>query len=193
MNRAVQTVRDALKAYDRDHADRAVFGPLPSLLDDGDKNQIHRLWRQGVSADALARQFHRTRSSVYRIINEVRPRRLLETKLEYIPHPSFDDPALVNEILAPMPEPADGKSPRRLKAPKGLPAYLADLYENPLLSREQEYHLFRKMNYLKHQAYLLREKVDPVRAAPWISTGSRNFKGRRWRSRIKSSAATCAW
>ena len=28
------------------------------------------------------------------------------------------------------------------------PAYLAGLYEVPLLTREQEVHLFRKMNYL---------------------------------------------
>ena len=45
-----------------------------------------------------------------------------------------------------MPEPADGKAPRRTKAPKGLPPYLASLYEVPLLTREQEMHLFRKMN-----------------------------------------------
>ena len=63
-----------------------------------------------------------------------------------------------------MPEPADGKAPRRPKAPKGLPPYLASLYEVPLLDREQEMHLFRKMNYLKYQAHQIRSKVDPSRA-----------------------------
>lgn len=163
IGRAPQTVRDALKAYDRDHPDRAVFPTPPVSLDDADKNQIHRLWRQGASAEALARQFQRTRSSVYRIINEVRARRLLETKLEFIPHADFDDPARAEEILAPLPEPADGKAPRRIKPPKGLPPYLVDLYENPLLTREQEHHLFRKMNYLKAQAQRLRESIDPAR------------------------------
>jgi RNA polymerase primary sigma factor/RNA polymerase sigma factor len=38
------------------------------------------------------------------------------------------------------------------------------LYEVPLLSREQEQHLFRKMNYLKHQAARLRASLDPARA-----------------------------
>ena len=47
----------------------------------------------GVSVEVLAAQFGRTRSSIYRLINEVRARRILETKLEFIPHPSFDDPA----------------------------------------------------------------------------------------------------
>ena len=112
----------------------------------------------------LAAQFGRTRSSIYRVINEMRARRILETKLEFMPHPSFDDPAAAAAILAPMPAPADGKAPRRPKAPKGLPPYLASLYEVPLLDREQEAHLFRKMNFLKYQANQLREQLDPARA-----------------------------
>ena len=63
-----------------------------------------------------------------------------------------------------MPEPADGKAPRRTKAPKGLPPYLASLYEVPLLAREQEAHLFRKMNYLKFLANRLRDSIDPAQA-----------------------------
>jgi len=38
------------------------------------------------------------------------------------------------------------------------------LYEVPLLTREQEYHLFRKFNFLKYKATKLREKLDPARA-----------------------------
>jgi RNA polymerase primary sigma factor len=93
-----------------------------------------------------------------------RARRILGARLKYIPHPSFDDPAARDAILGPLPVPADGKAPRRTKPPKGLPPYLADLYENPLLSREQEMHLFRKMNYLKFLANRLRERIEPTRA-----------------------------
>ena len=50
------------------------------------------------------------------------------------------------------------------RPPKGLPPYLASLYEVPLLSREQEAHLFRKMNYLKYLATQLREAIDPAKA-----------------------------
>ncbi len=63
-----------------------------------------------------------------------------------------------------MPEPVDGKPGRRTKAPKGLPPYLASLYEVPLLAREQEAHLFRKMNYLKYLANQLRDSIDPAKA-----------------------------
>jgi RNA polymerase primary sigma factor len=118
----------------------------------------------GVSVDVLSAQFNRTRSSIYRLINEVRAQRILETKLEFIPHPSFDDPAAEDEIMAPLPPPTGGRSPRRPKAPKGLPPYLASLYDVPLLDREQELHLFRQMNFLKSQAHRLRLAVDPSRA-----------------------------
>jgi len=63
-----------------------------------------------------------------------------------------------------MPQPADGKAPRRPRAPKGLPPYLASLYEVPLLDRDQEAHLFRQMNFLKFQAQKLRQTIDPTRA-----------------------------
>src|SRR5205807_606441 len=41
---------------------------------------------------------------------------------------------------------------------------LAPLYETPLLKREQEAHLFRQMNFLKHKAKKLRDQLDPTRA-----------------------------
>jgi RNA polymerase primary sigma factor/RNA polymerase sigma factor len=49
--------------------------------------------------------------------------------------------------------------------PGGLPAYLASLYEVPLLTHEQEVHLFRKMNYLKYKASALRAQLDVSRPA----------------------------
>ncbi len=164
MARSTETVRLTLKAYDRENPDRAIFPTSVPPLDDDAKAQIYRRFRMGVSAEVLARQYGRTRSSIYRVLNEMRARRILGTKLEFIDHDTFHDPANAEGILAPMPEPADGKAPRRPKAPKGLPPYLASLYEVPLLDRGQEMHLFRKMNFLKYQAHELRQKVDPSRA-----------------------------
>jgi len=163
MARSTEAVRLTLKSYDQENPDRAIFGRRNTALDDEAKAQIYFRHRMGVSADNLAAQYRRTRSSIYRIINEVRAKRMLETKLEYIGNESFDDRSAIAEILAPMPAPADGKAPRRPKAPKGLPPYLASLYEVPLLDRAQEAHLFRQMNYLKHAACKLREKVDPAK------------------------------
>ncbi len=88
----------------------------------------------------------------------------IDVRPGFVPHPCFDDPAQHDQILDPMPEPAAGRAPRRASVPAGLPPYLAGLYEVPLLGREQEIHLFRKMNFLKYLASRLRDEVDQGRA-----------------------------
>ena len=163
MKRSTETVRTTLKAYDREHPDRAIFPAGGAPLDDDAKGQIYKLFRRGVSVEVLARQFDRTRSSIYRIVNEMRALRILAARVDFMPHPSFDDLDAREEMLGPIPE-ADPRSVRRTKSPKGLPPYLASLYEVPLLTREQEAHLFRKMNLLKSMANGLRDKIDPTRA-----------------------------
>ena len=64
-------------------------------------------------------------------------------------------------ILAAMPE--SELPTKKSRLPSGLPPYLASLYEVPLLTRKQEAHLFRKMNYLKYKAARFRAKLDPAR------------------------------
>src|SRR5262249_42601000 len=99
MSRSTETIRLALKAYDRDHPDRAIFPDSVPPLDDEAKSQIYLRYRMGVSAEALAGQYGRTRSSIYRVINEMRARRILGTKLEFIDHPSFSEAGIGQEIL----------------------------------------------------------------------------------------------
>jgi len=138
--------------------------PKPSFApsEDAVKALIYQQFRRGVGADALAAEHGRSRPGIARIVNEMRAKRLFEVKLDPMVHPSFDEPGAKAEITGPTPVPP-GKS-RRTAAPEGLPPYLASLYEAPLLTREQEQHLFRKMNYLKYQAQKLREKIDPAKA-----------------------------
>ena len=120
MSRSTETVRLTLKAYDRENPDRAIFPTSVPPLDDDAKAQIYRRFRMGVSAEVLARQYGRTRSSIYRVLNEMRARRILGTKLEFIDHESFHDARNAAEILAPMPEPADGKAPAAPQGAQGL-------------------------------------------------------------------------
>ena len=73
-------------------------------------------------------------------------------RIEYVAHPSFDDPDARDAILAPMPGHSDIASAGRDRVPDGVRPEFACLYEVSLLSREQEAHQFRKMNCLKHLA-----------------------------------------
>jgi RNA polymerase primary sigma factor len=93
-----------------------------------------------------------------------RARRLLAAELTYVPHPSFDDPSAHDAILAPPPEPVEVSAPGRIN-PAYRDSYLAGYRGAPILSREQEAHLFRQMNYLKCLAARLRDRIDPQRPA----------------------------
>lgn len=162
--RSTETIRYTLKQHDRDHPELAIFGERAGPLRDETKQKIYQQYRRGESVEILAKRFCRTKTSIYRIISEMRARRIMELPLEYIPNPEFERilaEKRENQILGPMP-PSE-TALKKPKLPPGLPPYLASLYEVPLLTREQEVHLFRKMNYLKFKACKLRDQLDPAR------------------------------
>jgi RNA polymerase primary sigma factor len=160
LGRSAEAVRYTIKNYDREHPDRALFPRLTGPLDQEAKEVIFTSYRRGIAVEMLAKRYQRTRTSVYRVINEVRAQRLLDQPLDYIPHPSFADAGSAAVILGPMPD-ADTYETRRLamRVPKDVPPELAPLYEVPLLSKEQEQHLFRQFNYLKYRAAALRDQL----------------------------------
>jgi RNA polymerase sigma factor (sigma-70 family) len=164
LGRSPETVRYTIKNYDRDYPDKALFPDLTGPLDLETKQVIYSSFRRGISVESLAKRFRRKRNSVYRVINEIRAKRLLERPLDYIYHPSFDDPSAELEMLAPMPGFEEFEAKRRqMSPPKDTPPELTSLYEMPLLNKEQEQHLFRQMNFLKHQANQLRNRLEPAR------------------------------
>ncbi len=85
-------------------------------------------------------------------------------RIEYVAHPSFDDPDARDAILAPMPGNSDIASAGRGKVPDGVRPEFSCLYEVSLLSREQEAHQFRKMNCLKHLAEQARSRLGSGRS-----------------------------
>jgi RNA polymerase primary sigma factor len=107
-----------------------------------------------------AKQGGSSLSDVAQAINVDRARRLLKQKLEYVYHPSFDEPDAAARFLTPLPE-----DRRELtvgaKRGAGLPAALSGLYGSAtLLQPEEEVHLFLKMNYLKFHASKLRQALN---------------------------------
>jgi len=160
LGRSPETIRYTLKNFDREHPESALFPNVTGPLDSETKQTIYSSYRRGITVNTLAKQYHRTPNSMYRVINEVRAQRLLEQPLEYIYHPSFDDPSLEGEIAGPMPGAEQYEAKRRaMHAPKDVPPELASQYEWPLLNKEQEQHLFRQMNFLKYKAAQLRAQL----------------------------------
>jgi RNA polymerase primary sigma factor len=165
LGRSAETIRYTIKNFDREHPDQALFPAVTGPLDEATKQTIFNCYRRDIAVDTLAKRFQRTRTSIYRVINEVRARRLLSQPLDYIPNDAFDNPSLEAEILGPMPDQEAFEANRKqMRVPRDAPPELAPLYEMPLLTRAQEQHLFRKMNYLKYRAAQLRHRLDPARA-----------------------------
>jgi RNA polymerase sigma factor (sigma-70 family) len=163
--RSPEAVRYTIKNFDREHPEQALFPGVTGPLDESAKKLIFNSFRRGIAVDALARRFQRNRTSIYRVVNEVRAQRILAQPLDCIDNPSFDDRSKEAEIMAPMPNSEVYENTRRgMRVPKDAPPELSSLYEMPLLSREQEAHQFRKMNFLKHKARQMRAMLDPNRA-----------------------------
>jgi RNA polymerase primary sigma factor len=163
MNRSVETIRYTLKQFDQEHPDLAVFPTNTGPLTDETKQKIYEQHRRDVSVDELAKRYCRTKTSIYRIVNEMRAKRIWELPLDYMTNPYFGRAGAEKTILGVMPQ-SNLPVPKKVRLPAGLPPYLASLYEVPLLTREQEVYLFRKFNYLKYKAQKLREQLDPIRA-----------------------------
>lgn len=156
--RSVETIRAALKQHDLENPDQAIFPALGGPLTEVQKQNVYQAYRRGASVDKLCSDYNRTKTTVYRVINEVRAVRIMELPLDFIDNPRFSRKGADNACLGEMPA---AESPtRKPRRPSGLPPYLASLYEMPLLTREQEQHLFRKYNYLKYKAVKLRKELD---------------------------------
>jgi RNA polymerase primary sigma factor len=160
LGRSVEAIRYTLKNYDQEHPESAVFPLASTPMTDELRGEIFRSFRRGVPVDVLANRYCRTKSSVYRIVSEVRAQRLLEQPIDYMDSEVFHAPDADAQILISPPE-TTMSTPMRV--PPGLPPYLASLYSIPLLTKEEEVYYFRKMNYLKFKAAELRKTIDPLR------------------------------
>ncbi|MCA9079684.1 MAG: sigma-70 family RNA polymerase sigma factor [Planctomycetaceae bacterium] len=157
--RAAETVRYTLKRFDEQYPEHALFPDALESLSAEDRLEIHDLFKQGIAVADLATWFGRTRTSIYRIVTEVRAELLLGQKIDFMDSEEFHQPGAEDVILGPAP--VVERKASRTKDPPGLPHYLASLYTVPLLTREEEQYYFRKMNYLKFKAVQLRESLDP--------------------------------
>ncbi|MCK4340700.1 MAG: sigma-70 family RNA polymerase sigma factor [Phycisphaerae bacterium] len=167
MGRAIETVRLILKHHDDAHPRAGIFNRSALQLDGNDERmKVWEAYVDGVSVKTLAQRFDKPVGWVYGTVTELRARDLRARKIEFVPSPEFEDPAADKLILEMTPSAALRqtlpKSSQRV--PTGLPPYLAQLFRIPLLTKEGEVVLFRKMNYLKFKAVRLCAALDPETA-----------------------------
>jgi RNA polymerase primary sigma factor len=163
LGRAAETVRYTIRKHDSESPERAIFPHLLQTLGEQEKRRIYRSFLRGVAIADLAEQYHRTRSSIHRIVNEMRAKQLIQRPISYEFNDEFQQ-ADADAMIMQDPDEANESAPKgrakTVKPPRDLPPYLKSLYDTPLLSPAKERALFRRYNYLKYKADQLRKKID---------------------------------
>ena len=142
--RARLTVQSILSLAEKEENQSPNMPHSRGKISSKDAAHLYRLSRQNVSIKTLMETFGRSRSSIYRIINQQRARELFGRKIEFVPSDEFLKPDAEEMILS---------------------ASLEQIFpdkdkEHVLLNRQQETSLFRRYNYLKYRATQERAKIQ---------------------------------
>lgn len=148
--RAVETLRLMLEHHDRDHPDHPIFADRTGPLTATQRSGIARAYRHGERVGDLARQYRRTRSTIYRAIHQRQLEVVARVPVDHFTSPTFDRPDADDVLLQPL-EVTWLDPPADLRL-DDLPPALAALYDRPTLSAEDQRRILVRMNYLKHKA-----------------------------------------
>ena len=88
----------------------------------------------------------------------------MNREIDFIASPEFTQRGAERRILGNGSSEAERQASRpKTSMPRDLPAHLARLCEAQLLTAEEERDLFRRMNFLKYRANVLRSRLNPAR------------------------------
>ena len=160
--RSRETIRYTLRQFDRRHPDKAIFDRPQRSLTEDDKQAIKDLYEKGTPVRSISKNFRRTESAIYAIINRMQAREFVAEKIDYIYNPEFDEPDSDEKILGGEIDTLPQKAPTKLspEEAENTPLYLRHLRRTPLLTKDEEIALFRRYNYIKHKIDKLRSGVD---------------------------------
>jgi RNA polymerase sigma factor (sigma-70 family) len=182
LNRSPEAVRYALRRHDHDHPEAPLFTPdgNPAPAPAPDRAAIVDSFKTGTPVETLAARFRRTQASIARIIAQDRAATLKSTPIEHLHNPLFDHPDADTIILTLLPAEALAKAHASVAAgtnakaadvymartPQDLPAFLADIFRQPVIPQEIEIDAFRRMNFLKFKAAQRQSTLDAGTAHP---------------------------
>lgn len=144
VSRARETVRSVLTEFENGNTRKDKLPISRGKISAQSAVHLYKLSRQGLTTKELMDRFGRSRTSIYRIINQQRAREFFGRKVEYIDSGEFFQSDAEDKILS---TPLKDQMP----APES---------DNVLLSRQQETALFRRYNFLKYLAVVERMQIQ---------------------------------
>ncbi len=182
LNRSPETVRYTIRNHDRSHPETAIFlnGESANSIRPVDRHAIVASFDNGTPVDCIAQRFCRTRTSIFRVVTQERAARLKAQPIEYVSNALFEHPEADHILLELLPAEAlaraqatvlsgtnaSAKDVYMARTPRDLPAFLSDIFRQPVMPHEIEMDAFRRMNYLKAKAAKLQAALDPEAATP---------------------------
>jgi len=168
LGKAHETIRYTLLNYEKAHPDKPISHEPPGVVSPAEAAELYKIFKQGCDVKELMSRFGRSKSSIYRIINQQRARALLVRKIGFVASDEFLEENAKQRFLAKpvsVEKPLSPKTiePLELASESLLPEYLQALRDTPVLNREREVELFRRYNYLKYLACVTRAGIKPTR------------------------------
>ncbi len=165
MDRAHETIRYTLLGHEENHPEQPIFARPSGIVSPSQAARLYELYLQKVPIAELMRQFNRSRSSVYRIVNQRRATALMARRVRFVHSLEFEDPQLRQDILAETLELQQGMRSHsfesfEIQGEQLLPEYLQILKDTPVLKGELELKLFRRYNCLKYMALETRARIS---------------------------------
>jgi len=165
---AHETIRYTLVNYENAHPDKPIFSRAAGVIKPEQAAEIFRSYRKGITIKELMEQFSRSKSSIYRIINQRRAKALLAHKIEFIASDEFAKADAYDKILSQkidIAQQTDSSSPTLKQLSAGsISKYLKSIEKVELLNRDRELELFRRYNYLKYLADLNKKDISLLHA-----------------------------
>jgi len=163
-----ETIRYTLLNYEKANPDKPISHEPLGVVSPAGAAELYKMFKQDCDIKELMNRFGRSKSSIYRIINQQRARALLTRKIEFIASDEFLEENARQRFLAKpvrVEKPLSPKSiePLELASESLLPEYLQALRDTPVLNREREVELFRRYNYLKYSACATRMGIKLTR------------------------------
>lgn len=165
MGVSAEAVRYHLVSYEAQNPGEQIFAKPAGVVSPEQMREVIRQYEAGVSVEDMMRTFHRSRSSIYRIINAGKAREFFGVHMDYVDSTEFVADGAELAILGPE-LPAGVKEQNTLandlEAGKiELHDYLQSLKDVEPPSAEAEKSLFRRYNYLKFRFNMAKVKARP--------------------------------
>jgi len=175
--RAHETARYTIADYEKSNPDRPIFRKPSGLVSPSQAGELYKLFKQGCDVKELMERFNRSKSSIYRIINQRRARALLARKIEFIASDEFLEDDAFEKILRNATVPVSAKNhktgpqfidQRSTSSKASMPfkllggslaGYMQTLEQAAQLNRQSELELFCRYNYLKYIACIKRAGI----------------------------------